>query len=198
MRIAVDTEVFVPRRRTEFLVHEAIALTAPGAVVLDLCCGGGALGVALSAAVEGLEVYAADIEPAAVACARRNLAAQGGRVYEGDLFEPLPKALRGNIDILLSNTPYVPTEMIETMPLEARLHEPRVALDGGPDGLDVQRRVAAEAAQWLAPGGHILVEASDDQASRTAQLFELNGLIPRIASSEELHATVVIGTRPPL
>ncbi|WP_354246445.1 putative protein N(5)-glutamine methyltransferase [Arthrobacter sp. UYEF20] len=196
LRIAVDTGVFVPRRRTEFLVHEATALTAPGAVVLDLCCGGGALGAALSAAVGGIEVYAADIEPAAVACARRNLAAQGGRVYEGDLFEPLPDALRGSIDILLCNTPYVPTEMIETMPPEARLHEPRVTLDGGPDGLDVQRRVAADAARWLAPGGHLLVEASENQAPRTAELFEHGGLIPRIATSEELYATVVIGTRP--
>ena len=198
LRITVDTGVFVPRRRTEFLVHEATALTAPGAVVLDLCCGGGALGVALSAAVGGIEVFAADIEPAAVACARRNLAAQGGRVYEGDLFEPLPDALRGTIDILLCNTPYVPTEMIKTLPPEARLHEPRVALDGGPDGLDVQRRVAADAAQWLAPGGHLLVQASENQAPRTAELFELNGLIPRIATSEELYATVIIGTRPPL
>ncbi|WP_130176910.1 putative protein N(5)-glutamine methyltransferase [Cryobacterium sp. SO1] len=196
LRIAVDTDVFVPRRRTEFLVHEARALTAPGSVVLDLCCGAGALGVALSAAVGEIELHAADIEPAAVACARRNLAAQGGRVYGGDLFEPLPHVLRGSVDILLCNTPYVPTEMIELMPPEARLHEPLVTLDGGADGLDVQRRVAADAAQWLAPGGHLFIETSEDQAARTAELLERSGLVPRIATSDELYATVVIGTRP--
>ena len=198
LRIAVDTDVFVPRRRTQFLVQEAAALTSPGAVVLDLCCGAGALGVALHAAVGDIEVHAADIEPAAVVCARRNLAEQGGRVYEGDLFEPLPAALRGNIDILLCNTPYVPTEKIEMMPPEARLHEPRVTLDGGVDGLDVQRRVAADAAQWLAPGGHLFVEASEDQAAHTAELFQRGGLIPRITTSDEFYATVVIGTMPPL
>lgn len=195
LRIAVGLGVFVPRRRTEFLVHEAAALATPGAVALDLCCGSGALGKALLDAVDGLELYAADIEPAAVAYARRNL--DPTRVFQGDLFDPLPRSLAGRIDILLCNTPYVPTDSIETMPPEARLHEPRVTLDGGPDGLVVQRRVAALAPGWLAPGGHLLVEASEDQAPLTAEIFANAGLIPRIASSEELDATVVVGTRPP-
>nr|RZI36484.1 Release factor glutamine methyltransferase [Cryobacterium sp. SO1] len=117
-------------------------------------------------------------------------------MYGGDLFEPLPHVLRGSVDILLCNTPYVPTEMIELMPPEARLHEPLVTLDGGADGLDVQRRVAADAAQWLAPGGHLFIETSEDQAARTAELLERSGLVPRIATSDELYATVVIGTRP--
>jgi release factor glutamine methyltransferase len=194
LRIAVGPGVFVPRRRTEFLVEEAAALAMPGATVLDLCCGSGALGAALMAAVDGLDLYAADIEPAAVAYARRNL--DPSRVFEGDLFDPVPAALAGRIDILLCNTPYVPTDAIATMPPEARLHEPRVTLDGGPDGLAVQRRVAAEAPRWLAPGGHLLVEASESQAPLTALIFASAGLIPRIADSEELDATVVIGTRP--
>jgi release factor glutamine methyltransferase len=196
LRIVVEPGVFVPRHRTEFLVHEAAALTKPGAVVLDLCCGSGALGVALAAAVDGIELYAADIESAAVACARRNLAAIDGQVFEGDLFEPLPATLRGRIDILMCNTPYVPTDAIGMMPPEARDYEPHVTLDGGADGLDVQRRVAASAQQWLAPGGHILVETSEEQAPQTVAIFARNGLVPRIASSEELYATVVIGTRP--
>jgi release factor glutamine methyltransferase len=196
LRIAVEPGVFVPRHRTEFLVHEAAALTKPGAVVLDLCCGSGALGVALAAAIDGIELYAADIESAAVACARRNLAAIDGQVFEGDLFEPLPATLRGRIDILMCNTPYVPTDAIGMMPPEARDYEPHVTLDGGADGLDVQRRVAASAQQWLAPGGHILVETSEEQAPQTVAIFARNGLVPRIASSEELYATVVIGTRP--
>ncbi|WP_427135175.1 hypothetical protein [Pseudarthrobacter sp. S9] len=106
--------------------------------------------------------------------------------FQGDLFDPLP-------DALLCNTPYVPTEKIETMPPEARVYEPHVTLDGGADGLDVQRRVAAEAANWLAPGGHLLVEASERQAPLTAEIFARNGLTPSILSSEELYATIIIG-----
>jgi release factor glutamine methyltransferase len=196
LRIAVDPGVFVPRHRTEFLVQEAAALAPPGAVVLDLCCGSGALGVALAAVVADIELYAADIEPAAVMCARHNLALLGARVFEGDLFEPLPTTLRGRIDVLMCNTPYVPTQAIEMMPPEARDYEPHVTLDGGADGLDVQRRVAASAAQWLAPGGHLLVETSEEQAPLTVEIFARNGLIPRVAGSEELYATVVIGTQP--
>ena len=143
LRIAVDPGVFVPRRRTEFLAGQAIRLARPGAVVLDLCCGSGALAAALAAAVDRAEVHAADIDPAAVRCARRNLAAAGGHVYQGDLFAPLPPGLRGRVDILLANVPYVPTGEVGLLPPEARDYEARVALDGGADGLGVLRRVAA-------------------------------------------------------
>ena len=197
LRIEVGPGVFVPRHRTELLVRESVALARPGAVVVDLCCGSGAVGAALAASVDGLELYAADVDPAAVRCARRNLAAVGGRVYQGDLFEPLPASLRGRVDILVANVPYVPTGAIATMPAEARVHEPRVALDGGADGLDVQRRVAATAPLWLAAGGHLLVETSERQAPRTVEIFESDGLGTRVAHSEDLDATLVIGTRVP-
>lgn len=198
LQIAVDPGVFVPRRRTEFLVRQAITLARPGAVVVDLCCGSGAVGAALVAARPLVELYAADVDPAAVRCASRNLAVAGGRVYEGDLYEPLPATLRGRVDILVANAPYVPTEAIGMMPREARLHEARVALDGGADGLDIQRRVAAAAPVWLAPGGHLLVETSERQAPQTVEIFARNGLIPRVTTSDELDATVVIGMRPAL
>ena len=106
----------------------------------------------MATAVPGVELHAADVDPAAVACARSNVARVGGRVYEGDLFEALPDTLRGRVDVLLANVPYVPSEAIALMPPEARLHEARVALDGGADGLDVARRVIAAAPDWLAPG----------------------------------------------
>jgi len=195
LQIVVEPGVFVPRRRTELLVRQAAALARPGAVVVDLCCGSGAVGAALAAAVPGIELYAVDIDPAAVHCARRNIA-RSGRVYEGDLYEPLPRALRGRVDLLAVNAPYVPTDAVALMPPEARLHEARVALDGGPDGLDVQRRVAADAVGWLAPGGHLLIETSERQAARTAEIFTQSGLTPRVARSEELDATVVVGARP--
>ncbi|GGX92892.1 putative protein N(5)-glutamine methyltransferase [Streptomyces hiroshimensis] len=195
LRIAVDAGVFVPRRRTEFLVGQALALSSPRAVVVDLCCGSGAVGAALASAVEDIELYAADIDPAAVECARRNIGGSGV-VYEGDLYEPLPGGLRGRIDVLVANAPYVPTEAIALLPAEAREHEARVALDGGSDGLDVQRRVAAAAAGWLAPGGHLLVETSERQASRTVEAFAGSGLMTRVVECDELDATVVVGTRP--
>ena len=203
LRIAVDPRVFVPRRRTEFLVGHAIALArqasaacAEAAVVVDLCCGSGAVGAALAAALGQIELHATDVDPAAVACARRNVAAAGAQVYEGDLYEPLPATLRGRVDILAANVPYVPTEEIGLLPPEARVHEPRVALDGGADGLDVLRRVSAAAPLWLTPGGRLLFETSKRQAAQAVAAVARDGLIPRVASSDELDATVVIATRP--
>jgi len=193
--VAVEPGVFVPRRRTQFLVQQAAGLALPHAVVLDMCCGSGAVGAALAVALNHAEVYAADIDPTAVRCARRNLAAAGGQVYEGDLYEPLPGTLRRRIDVIVTNAPYVPTEAIALMPPEARDHEARVALDGGADGLDVQRRVIAAASEWLAPGGHLLIETSERQAPHTAEAFARSGLTPRIASSDELDSTVVIGAK---
>jgi release factor glutamine methyltransferase len=190
LRVVVEPGVFVPRRRTEFLVHEAARLAPPRAVIVDLCCGTGALGAALAASVEGAETHAVDVDPAAVRCARRNIP---GTVYQGDLFAPLPATLRGRVDILLANVPYVPTREIELMPAEARLHEDRVALDGGPDGLSLLRRVAAEAPQWLAPGGQLLVETSAAQAPRALTAF--TQLAARIARSDEYDATVVVGAK---
>jgi release factor glutamine methyltransferase len=192
LRLVVEPGVFVPRHRTEFLVHEAAGRTPAGAVVLDLCCGCGAVAAALAAAVGGLQVYAADIDPAAARCARRNL--PGGHVYEGDLYEPLPARLRGTVDTLVVNAPYVPSDAIELMPPEARLHEPRVALDGGADGLAVHRRVAAAAADWLAPGGHLLIETSERQAPAAVALFTDCGLSAEVRTSAEFDTTVVVGT----
>src|SRR6266581_6039397 len=180
LRIAVEPGVFVPRRRTEFLVRQAIAVAPPHPVIVDLCCGSGAVGAALAAALDPAELHAADIDPVAVRCARRNLAPHG-YVYTGDLFEPLPAALRGRVDVLAANVPYVPAGEVALLPAEARVHEPRVALDGGADGLDVLRRVAAGAPQWLAPGGFLLVETSERQAPRAAEAFARSGLATRVA-----------------
>lgn len=207
LRVAVTPGVFVPRQRTGFLVEQAIALATDAAdyvdlaeiTALDLCCGCGALGLAftneLAAAGIRVRLIAADIEPAAVACARRNLAAIGGQVLQGDLFEAVPVEVAGRVNILLANTPYVPSEEIARMPPEARDHEPRSALDGGPDGLDVLRRIAAVAGEWLAPGGHLLVEESEEQAEAAVEIMRGYGLTARIADDDERGATVVIGTR---
>ena len=209
LRIVVQPGVFVPRRRTELLVQEAAVLLRATArdrarpvVVVDLCCGSGAVGVALATELARdrdparVELHAADVDPAAVRCARRNAASVGGHVYEGDLDEPLPGTLRGAVDVLVANAPYVPTDAIRLMPPEARDHEPRVALDGGTDGLDVQRRVIAAAPRWLAPDGHLLIETSRLQAPLTAAAITAVGLVARVVTSDDLDATVVVGARP--
>lgn len=163
--------------------------------MVDMCCGSGALGAVLAANVERIELHAVDIDPVAIRCAHRNIAIANGHVYEGDLYEPLPKTLRNRVDILVANVPYVPTEMIRLLPPEARIHEASTALHGGEDGLDVMRRVAAEAALWLVQGGHLLVETSERQVPLTVEIFERNGLTPQAATDQELEATIIIGTR---
>jgi release factor glutamine methyltransferase len=188
-RIAVEPGVFVPRRRTEFLVRRAVAVAPPRATVVDLCCGSGAIGAALVALADVARLYAVDIDPAAVHCARRNV--PGATVLEGDLYAPLPGELRGHVDVLVANVPYVPTAAVGLMPPESRLYEPQFTVDGGSDGLDVLRRMAAGAPDWLAEGGHLLVETSTGQASVAAGILREAGLRPTAVHSEELDSTVV-------
>jgi release factor glutamine methyltransferase len=196
-RIAVEEGVFVPRRRSEFLIDEALARTSPGAIVVDLCCGSGALGAALAAAVGPLELHAVDLDPVAVRCAKRNLAGCGGVAYVGDLYAPLPPTLRGRVDVLLASPPYVPSDAIRLLPPEARDFEPALALDGGADGLDVLRRVVAEAPQWLAPGGRLYVESSEAQAAELVHAALAAGLVPdRTASPDDSNVTVVVAVLP--
>jgi release factor glutamine methyltransferase len=176
LRIAVEPGVFVPRRRTEALARAVAKAARAGSVVVDMCCGSGAVGVAVATLVPGVELHAVDVDPSAVRCARRNLAPYGGHAHEGDLFAPLPASLRGRVDLVAVNAPYVPTDEIDLMPPEARLHEPLIALDGGSDGLDVHRRVAAGAAEWLAVGGAIHAECSERQASRLLDVYAAAGV----------------------
>ena len=162
--------------------------------MVDLCCGTGAIAAAVSAAIPDVEVWAADVDPAALACARRNVRAD--RVVEGDLYEALPDALRGRVDVLVANAPYVPTAQIPAMPAEARLHEPRTALDGGTDGGLLHRRVAAAAADWLAPGGSLLLETSRPLARVTLGACEDAGLTTRLLEDDDLDAAVAVAVRP--
>jgi release factor glutamine methyltransferase len=200
LRIGVAPGVFVPRQRTRLLLQYALQLAPPRAVVLELCCGSAAVSVALASTLKEVELYATDIDPVAVRCARENLVgiAPQGVVFEGDLYDPLPTSLVGRIDLVLANAPYVPTESIALMPPEARLYEPRIALDGGTDGLDVHRRIAESAGRWLTPHGHLLVETSRGQAAGTVAAFERHRLGAEVVSSDDLDATIVIGRMPHL
>jgi release factor glutamine methyltransferase len=213
LRIVVCPGVFVPRRRSELLVRTAVgaARERPPAggrptdsdrdrgarlVVVDLCCGSGAIGVAVIADLGAGDLHAVDIEPAAVACARQNVPTVEGHVYQGDLYAPLPAGLRGRVDVLVVNAPYVPTGEIALMPPEARLYEPAIALDGGIDGVAIHRRVAAAAVAWLAPWGRLLIETSERQTARTAAAMTAGGLVTGVISDEDLGATVVVGSLP--
>jgi len=163
--------------------------------VVELCCGSGAIGAAVIRCRPGIELHVADIDEAAVACARRNLEGLGVDVHRGDLFDALPGDLRGRVDVLVANVPYVPTADIELLPREARDYEPWAALDGGDDGLDMVRRLLGGCPAWLSPGGSVLVEISERQARTAMQLAAAAPLAPRLVSDDDLEATVVIGTR---
>ena len=210
LRIVVGPGVFVPRRRSELLVRLAVSIVRRrmrprgprddasrgglSTLVVDLCCGSGAIGAALAAECPEAEVWAADVDPVAVSYARRNLPAD--RVVEGDLYDALPARLRGAVDVLVVNAPYVPTDAIAMMPPEARDHEPRVALDGGTDGVDLHRRIAAGARGWLRPGGHLLVETGRSQAALTAAACEAAGLAAHVETDDDLDATAVVAAAP--
>lgn len=244
MRIQVGPGVFVPRRRSEFLVERALAVLSarelpatsvpqqsPAAgsrtqrksshqpVILDLCCGSGAVGAALAHALElqgsaggaenaenpgsvrsavgaGCDLHASDIDPAAVACAAANLAVVHGKAYCGDLFAALPESLRGRIDLIVANAPYVPSGAIAFLPAEARLYEPDTALNGGSDGLEVHRRIAAEAPRWLRPGGTLLLESSARQARESQRILSTHGFEVCCQRRQESDATVVTGQLP--
>jgi release factor glutamine methyltransferase len=161
--------------------------------VVDLCCGSGAVGAAVRARSPGIDLHAADVDPVAVACARRNL--PDAAVHEGDLFAALPAGLRERVDVLVANAPYVPTSAIALMPPEARDSEPAVALDGGDDGLVVLRRIVAGAPGWLAPGGAVLFESGTAQVPDAVAAVRTAGLAPLVVEDGERGATVVVGSR---
>jgi release factor glutamine methyltransferase len=160
LRVGMAPGVYVPRAQTEVLARAAAARVRPGAIAVDLATGSGAVALVLAAA--GATVVATELDPVAAACARAN----GVDVREGDLDEPLPADLAGRVDVLTANVPYVPTAALDLLPRDVRDHEPRLALDGGPDGLDLVRRVLALAPRWLVPGTRdVLVEIGPDQAA---------------------------------
>lgn len=196
-RLVVAPDVFVPRHRTELLARTTLAYAATRSeapdgrrlVVVEMCCGVAPVAAHLDAA--RVEVHAADLSPAALGCARRN--APAAALHLGDLYDALPSELRGRVDVLAANAPYVPTDRIADMPREAREHEPRVALDGGAEGVDLHRRLAAQARDWLAPGGVLLVETSPAQAALTTAAMTAAGLATEIVADDETGGCVAVG-----
>jgi release factor glutamine methyltransferase len=170
----VTPAVLIPRPETETLVLEALRLLKPldAPRVLDLGTGSGCIAVSLAKQHKAARVTAVDISPAALAVAAGNAAKHGvaDRIgfLEGDLFAPVAGQ---TFDVIVSNPPYIAHAEFPTLDPGVRDYEPRPALDGGPDGLDVYRRLAAAAAGFLAPGGTILVEVGATQAPAVRELL---------------------------
>lgn len=200
LRLAVGPGAFVPRLRTELLAEQGMARLGAGAVVVELCCGVAAVAAVLQGSGRARELYAVDIDPVAVGYARQNLT-ESAVVLAGDLYDPLPTTLRGRIDLIVANAPYVPSDAIALMPREAREHEPLVALDGGGDGADVQRRIIAAASDWLKTDGQLLIETGREQSVVTARAMRQSGFEVEVVIDDERDAAVVVGhllLKPPL
>jgi release factor glutamine methyltransferase len=172
IRVHVDPGVFVPRPQTEAMARRAATLLPAAGIAVDMCTGSGAVAAVLASSHPEATLVATDIDPAAVACARRN----GVRALVGNLDEPLPPTLRGRVDVMTAVVPYVPTEELPFLPRDVLGHEPRTALDGGPLGTAVLVRAAEAAARWLGPGGSVLLELGGDQAGEVANALAGVGL----------------------
>ena len=163
--------VYVPRSQTEDLARRAASVLPAGGRALDLCTGAGAVAAHLRAGDRTATVIGVDVSWRAAACARRN----GVSVVVADLCDGLHG--RASFDVVTAVAPYVPTGAMRLLPSDVQRHEPRLALDGGPDGLDIVRRVVAAAAYALRPGGWLLVEVGGDQDAALAPFLRESGFV---------------------
>jgi release factor glutamine methyltransferase len=174
--LRVEPGVFIPRPETEVLVDEALKVLPEGGVAVDLCAGSGAVAISLAHERPDVTVFATEISEATAAVARANAERAGVAdrvtVLTGDLFAPLPAELKGSVDLVVANPPYVPSGDMPTLPAEVAGFEPHVALDGGPDGLDVARRIIDEAHRWLKPGCVLLMELDTDRVKSAVRIME--------------------------
>lgn len=162
VRVALAPGVFVPRRRAEAIVPAALALRPAARVVVDLGCGAGALAAWLTEGLPEAAVHGVDLDPTALACARRT---GGFVVHRGSWWDGLPADLIGRVDLAVAYLPHVPTARLGDIHPDFRRHEPSLAVDGGADGLDPLRSVVTGLAQWLAPDGCFVTLLSREQAS---------------------------------
>ena len=169
--IAVDPGVYVPRWQSEPLARRAAELLPPDGTAVDVATGSGALAVVLRHRRPAARVLATDIDPVAVACARRN----GVDVHEGRLDVPLPEQLAGTVDVLCAVLPYVPTGALHLLPRDVVTYEPRRALDGGDDGLHLVGELVARSTHWVRPGGWLLLEVGGDQIEPVSVLLRAAG-----------------------
>jgi release factor glutamine methyltransferase len=177
-QLHVDPGVYVPRLQSEELARHAAALLPAGGRAVDLCAGAGAIAVHLMASVPTADVLGVDVDPRAVACARRN----GVLAQVGDLGDRLPS---GSFDLVVAVAPYVPTAELRLLPADVMRYEPRVALEGGGDGLDIVRRLVDDAARLLRPGGWLATELGGPQEQLLAPSLAADGFAPATVWHDE-------------
>jgi len=178
--VRVEPGVFIPRPETEVLVQTGIdhitsrSVDAPR--VIDLCTGSGCVACSIAVELPGAHVWAGDRSPDAVRVVTDNAERLGVAdridIAQGDLFESIPPELKGTIDVVLANPPYIPSADVPTLSPEVLGYEPELALDGGPDGLDVARRLISEAREWLAPGGLLAMELDERRVKGAVNIME--------------------------
>jgi release factor glutamine methyltransferase len=187
LRLRVTPDVLVPRPETEVLVEWALELAPSPRLIVDVGTGSGCIACAVATERPAARVLAVDRSTAAAAVARGNVAALGlvarVSVVVGDLLAPLGGV---RADLVIANLPYVPTTTLETLSPEVAGHEPRLAVDGGPDGLMEVRRLVAAAPSRLAPGGVLVLEtAGDTQTPVVVRLMRTAGFI-EVATRRDL------------
>jgi len=202
--IQCSPAALVPRPETELLAERAwqflSTLNPQPSTALDLGTGTGCVAIAIAAHVSAAKIEAVDVSLEALALARANAAAHGlaDRIvfYEGDAFAAVPTGAR--YDLIVSNPPYIAREEIETLPPEVRQFDPRLALDGGADGLDFYRRLAAEAAPFLKPAGKMMLEFGDGQAEHVKKIFaDQNWIVEAIVADYSAQPRILIARRDP-
>ncbi len=185
--VPVCPGVYVPRWQSESMALEAVARLPERGIAVDLCTGAGAIAVVLARRRPLARVVATEIDPLAAACARSN----GIEVFEGDMAENLPEALCGQVDVVTAVAPYVPTGELRLLPRDVVDHEPRRALDGGPDGTRSLRLAALAAAGLLRIGGSLLLELGGDQVELLQPVLAEHGyrdLEPLVDGDGDLRA----------
>jgi release factor glutamine methyltransferase len=191
--LLVDERVLIPRPETEGLFEMAIRMVRTPEVIVDLCTGSGALALALKAHFPSAAVFATDISPEAIEVATYNRYRTGHQIYlaEGDLFDPLPTAILGAVDLIVANPPYVAEVDFSDLPRDVQ-REPRMALVSGPTGLEVIERIGASADDWLRPGGVIICEIGERQGiSASSSFHELPAVVRQDLTGRDRYVVAV-------
>lgn len=191
--LLVDDRVLVPRPETEGLFEIASKMVRNPEVIVDLCTGSGALALALKNEFPSSAVFATDVSEAAIEVALENRHRNRLDIYlaEGDLFDPLPASILGEVDLLVSNPPYVSEVEFDSLPEDVK-REPRIALVAGRTGLEVIQAIGASASQWLRPGGVLVCEIGEKQGvSASSSFLDLPTVIRKDLSGRDRYVVAV-------
>jgi len=191
--LMIDDRVLIPRPETEGMFELATRLVRSPEIVVDLCTGSGALALALKNRFPAAAVFATDISVDAIEVATDNRYRTGLQVYlaEGNLFDPLPTAILGTVDLIVTNPPYVAEVDFDRLPADVQ-REPKVALVAGPTGLEVIQRIGASAAAWLRPGGVIICEIGERQGvSATSSFLDLPAVVRQDLTGRDRYIVAV-------